>query len=83
MTGLIFVRFSRPAARILFSKAIVIGSLNGRPTLMLRVGNLRAQSMVEFALVLPMLLLLVVGIIELGYALFVYVEVQNAAREAW
>ena len=41
----------------------------------------RAQSMVEFALVLPMLLLLIVGIIELGYALFVYVEVQNAARE--
>jgi inward rectifier potassium channel len=47
MTGLIFVRFSRPAARIMFSKAIVIGSLNGRSTLMLRVGNLRAQSMVE------------------------------------
>jgi inward rectifier potassium channel len=47
MTGLIFIRFSRPAARILFSKTIVIGSLNGRPTLMLRVGNLRAQSMVE------------------------------------
>ena len=47
MTGLIFVRFSRPTARILFSKSIVIGSLNGRPTLMLRVGNLRAQSMVE------------------------------------
>src|SRR5207245_38744 len=45
MTGLIFVRFSRPAARILFSKPIVIGTLNGRPTLMLRVGNLRAQSM--------------------------------------
>src|SRR5689334_977092 len=41
----------------------------------------RAQSMVEFALVLPLLLLLVVGIIELGYALFVYVEVQNAGRE--
>jgi len=47
MTGLIFVRFSRPAARILFSNLIVIGTLNGRPTLMLRVGNLRAQSMVE------------------------------------
>src|SRR5438876_122419 len=47
MTGLIFVRFSRPAARILFSKPLVIGTLNGRPTLMLRVGNLRAQSMVE------------------------------------
>jgi inward rectifier potassium channel len=47
MTGLIFVRFSRPAARILFSRSIVIGTLNRRPTLMLRVGNLRAQSMVE------------------------------------
>ena len=47
MTGLIFVRFSRPAARILFSKTIVIAPLNGRPTLMLRIGNLRQRSMVE------------------------------------
>jgi inward rectifier potassium channel len=47
MTGLIFVRFSRPAARILFSKSAVIGPLNGRPTLMVRIGNLRQQSMVE------------------------------------
>ena len=47
MTGLIFVRFSRPAARIVFSKSIVIAPFNGQPTLMLRVGNLRQQSMVE------------------------------------
>ena len=47
ITGLIFVRFSRPTARILFSKSVVIGPLNGEPTLMLRVGNLRQQSMVE------------------------------------
>jgi inward rectifier potassium channel len=47
MTGLIFVRFSRPAARILFSRSAVIGPLNGRPTLMVRIGNLRQQSMVE------------------------------------
>jgi inward rectifier potassium channel len=47
MTGLIFVRFSRPAARILFSKNVVIAPFNGCPTLMLRVGNLRHQSMVE------------------------------------
>ena len=47
MTGLIFVRFSRPAARIVFSECIVIAPFNGRPTLMLRVGNLRQQSMVE------------------------------------
>jgi len=47
MTGLIFVRFSRPTARILFSKSAVIGPLNGRLTLMVRIGNLRQQSMVE------------------------------------
>lgn len=41
----------------------------------------RAQSMLEFALVTPMLFLLILGIIELGYILFVYTEVQNAARE--
>jgi Flp pilus assembly protein TadG len=40
-----------------------------------------AQNMVEFALVLPILLQLIAGIIELGYALFIYVEVQKAARE--
>jgi inward rectifier potassium channel len=47
MTGLIFVRFSRPTARIVFSKAAVIAPFNGKPTLMLRVANLRSHSMVE------------------------------------
>jgi len=47
MTGLIFVRFSRPTAHIVFSKSIVIAPLNGRPTLMLRIGNLHQRSMVE------------------------------------
>src|ERR1700730_2881559 len=47
MTGLIFVRFSRPTARVVFSKSIVIAPLNGRPTLMLRVGNENQHSMVE------------------------------------
>jgi inward rectifier potassium channel len=47
ITGLIFVRFSRPTARILFSKTVVIAPFNGRPTLMLRVANLRHHSMVE------------------------------------
>lgn len=47
MTGLIFVRFSRPSARIVFSKAVVIAPFNGQPALMLRVGNLRQQSMIE------------------------------------
>jgi inward rectifier potassium channel len=47
MTGLIFVRFSRPSARISFSNALVIAPFNGRPALMLRVANLRHHSMVE------------------------------------
>jgi inward rectifier potassium channel len=47
MTGLIFVRFSRPTARILFSKSIVIAPFDGRPALMLRIANLRQRSLVE------------------------------------
>ncbi len=47
MTGLIFVRFSRPTARILFSKCAVIAPLNGKLTLMVRIGNLRHRSLVE------------------------------------
>jgi inward rectifier potassium channel len=47
MTGLIFVRFSRPLARIAFSRSMVIGPLNGRPTLMVRVGNQHQHSMVD------------------------------------
>src|SRR6184192_1082542 len=47
MTGLIFVRFSRPIARVLFSKSMVIAPLNGKPTLMVRIGNENHHSMVE------------------------------------
>jgi inward rectifier potassium channel len=47
VTGLIFVRFSRPTARVLFSKFIVIGPFDGVPALMLRVANLRHHAMVE------------------------------------
>jgi inward rectifier potassium channel len=47
ITGLIFVRFSRPTARILFSDSILIGNFDGEPNLMFRVANLRHTSMVE------------------------------------
>jgi len=47
MTGLIFVRFSRPIARVLFSNCMVIAPLNGKPTLMVRIGNENQHSMVE------------------------------------
>ncbi len=54
MTGLIFVRFSRPAARLLFSRVLVVSHFDGQPALMLRVANQRRQSMVkaEFRLML-------------------------------
>jgi hypothetical protein len=41
----------------------------------------RAQSMVEFALIFPLLLLITYGIIEMGRMLFIYVALTNAARE--
>lgn len=47
VTGLIFVRFSRPSARIVFSRSLVIVQFDGRQTLMMRVANLRHQAMVE------------------------------------
>jgi inward rectifier potassium channel len=47
VTGVIFVRFSRPTARILFSKFAIIGPFDGKPALMLRVANLRHHAMVE------------------------------------
>lgn len=56
MTGLIFVRFSRPTARLVFSKTAVIARFDGRPTLMLRVANLRHQAMVEAEFRLMLLL---------------------------
>jgi hypothetical protein len=44
--------------------------------------KLRAQGIVEFALVLPLLLLLVFGVIEAGRLLFIYGAVLSSSREA-
>src|ERR1700742_4517228 len=41
MTGLIFARFSRPKARLLFADHPVVTSHEGKPTLMLRLANER------------------------------------------
>jgi len=41
MTGLVFSRFSRPRARLLFAKFPAIGLHDGRPTLMIRLANAR------------------------------------------
>ncbi len=42
----------------------------------------KAQAIVEFALVLPVLLLVVYGLIEAGRLLFIYSSVTNVARQA-
>jgi hypothetical protein len=41
----------------------------------------RGQTLVEFALVLPLLVLILVGIFDFGRAIYAYNTVSNAARE--
>ena len=47
LTGLIFVRFSKPRAKFLFADHPVVTRHNGAPTLMLRIGNGRAAVLAE------------------------------------
>jgi inward rectifier potassium channel len=47
ITSLVFARFSKPTARILFSRVVVITSYSGVPTLMLRVANQRRSYIIE------------------------------------
>jgi hypothetical protein len=44
--------------------------------------HLRGQSATEFALALPILLLVILGLLEVGRAVFMYAAVVNASREA-
>ena len=41
----------------------------------------KAQAMVEFALVLPILMLVIVGLLEVGRAIFIYSGLSSATRE--
>ncbi len=52
-----------------------------RPYTRLPTGQRRGQSVVEFALVIPVMLLILAGAIDLGRAFYAYVAVQNAAKE--
>lgn len=47
LTGLIFAKFSRPSAKIIFSKNILINKFDGKTMLTFRMGNLRANQIVE------------------------------------
>lgn len=54
-TGLMFARFSRPTAKVLFSRMAVIAPHNGVPTLMLRVANERSNQILEAQIGLSLL----------------------------
>lgn len=47
VTGLMFARFSRPTARVMFSRAAVIRPFDGVPTLMFRMANQRHNRILE------------------------------------
>lgn len=56
LTGLIFVRFSKPRAKFVFADHPVIATHNGRTTLMLRVGNGRAAVLADARVKISVLL---------------------------
>lgn len=54
-TGLAFARFSRPTAKVLFSRVAVITPYNGVPTLIFRVANERRNQIIEAQLGISLL----------------------------
>jgi inward rectifier potassium channel len=54
-TGLMFARFSRPTARVIFSRKAVIAPYNGVPTLMFRAANQRRNQILEAQISVAML----------------------------
>jgi inward rectifier potassium channel len=53
-TGIIFARFSRPFARVVFSKCALILPFDGVPTLMFRTANQRGNSVLDAEIRLSM-----------------------------
>jgi inward rectifier potassium channel len=49
-TGIFFSKFSLPTARVMFSRAAIISSYNGVPSLMFRMANERHNQIVEASL---------------------------------
>lgn len=56
VTGIVFARFSRPTARILFSKVAVVSDVGGTPTLMFRAANLRHNLVFEARVTVSLLI---------------------------
>jgi Ion channel len=56
LTGVTFVRFSRPRAKLVFAPNPVVAMHNGKPTLMVRIGNGRPAILADAAAKLNVLL---------------------------
>ena len=54
-TGIVFAKFARPTANVLFSDAAIVTRRNGRPALMLRVANAREGALVAASMQLSVL----------------------------
>ena len=53
--GLMFAKFARPSALVLWSRVAVVGTMDGVPALMFRVANARGNQVVEASLKLGLL----------------------------
>ena len=56
LTGIVFAKFSRPTARVLFSRPILVEQRNAKPTLTFRVANERGNDIVEASIRVSVLL---------------------------
>jgi inward rectifier potassium channel len=54
-TGMMFARFSRPTARVLFSRNAIIGIYNGQPVLSFRIANERKNQILQAEVTISML----------------------------
>lgn len=55
VTGLVFSKFSRPVARVMFSKNVVVAPIDDQPTLMLRAANARGNNVVDAEAILALI----------------------------
>ncbi len=46
-TGIVFHKFSLPTVRVLFAEKVAVARMNGKPTLFVRIGNLRSNRILD------------------------------------
>jgi inward rectifier potassium channel len=46
-TGILFHKFSLPSVRVMFGEKVAVATMNGKPTLFIRIGNLRSNRILD------------------------------------